>query len=252
RQQEEHEDRIKREQASQPKQPQPQAATPQAPQTAVVTGNGQPTSCSDISGLGSPRLALSYNCKKASQRIRCAAGGNCLGDAKWTKAEPYNHGPSIITFQPFQGAAIVIPAGESLWSVPDNTSRGRHLEARPWSKEPKTVKECAQENTSATVREFEVALRCELERQLAQDEEIATRKEYPQYMAFSACEPPSKRRITAGWEQRSLDYCKAHPNEPIGWCDIPARDNRTDSHPLREPDWLSDSDCRKLDDIMLL
>lgn len=209
--------------------------------------NTQNTSCSDITGTNSsspgpkcrPELGIGLGCPQRN---------GCDVFARWTSKRPYNQASEPVVFFSFLGDSIVIPPGYSLWSMPaSGASTRRKLEAHKWSGEPKSdQKNCAQEYTTATVREFEVDIRCELDRQMRLRRDFIFREDTSDYMNIEQCRPPAKVRMNTGWERKSLQYWKAHPDEPVGWCDIPAKDGRTDTKKIRQPNWLPGSQCEIL------
>ncbi len=202
-----------------------------------------PSHCgSDITGTKGP-AANRQNCDQPKTGIVCGSGGDCLKKAKWTDAEPYNHDSAPITLRQFNGAAIVITLGETLWSVPDNNSTGRRLEARKWDGKSRSGTSCRVEYGNTTTEAFMVGIECELERQAKLESEFELREDFFPYMNEEDCKAPATIRRNTGWESKTLQYWKDNPKEPVGWCDKPARDNRTDSRPLREPNWHSTKEC---------
>ncbi|MFZ2555310.1 MAG: hypothetical protein WAZ27_02190 [Minisyncoccia bacterium] len=201
-----------------------------------------PSNCgSDISGTGGP-AAQRQNCDNARTGIACAPGSDCLKKAKWTDSEPYNHDSAPITFRQFNGAEIILKMGETLWSVPEKGFTGRRLEARKWDGKTSGAN-CRVEYANTTTEAFMVGIGCELERQAKLQSEFEAREDSYPYMHEEDCKPPATIRRNDGWESKSLQYWKDNPKEPVGWCDKPARDNRTDSRPLREPNWHTSKEC---------
>ena len=225
-----------------PPPPRQQAAA-SAPAAAAAPRAPQQGSCSDISGTGGARM----NCPQPQANavgLACGQASNCLTQAKWTFQKPFNQSRTPLAFRQFHGPEVSIPSGYSLWSVPDATApTKRRLEARQWSGKPKTGGRCANEYLDATSRAFEVRVECETERQARLHREFEEREDAYPYMDVSDCRSPWKVQMTADWQQRSLDYWKARPSEPVGWCVGPVRDGRQDKRPLREPKWRTAQQC---------
>ena len=249
-------DRIERknkeEQAAAPSAaPTPQQQRPHSSPPRQVTQRDE--KCSDVSGTGGPPLA----CPSSSSRFgfSCGAGANCAAQTKWAAYEPYNHGKTPVTFHQFQGTAIVIKEGESLWSIPDEASpTGRRLEARPWDKVsifPLMQHKCNQERTTAAIKPFVVRIECEIERQEDLQREFEHREDSYPYIGYDECKSPKTLKLNPDWEKKSLEYWKANPEMPVGWCFIPARDNREDVRKVREPNWLPPGQCKSTHPIEL-
>jgi hypothetical protein len=227
----------------------PASAPPNPPKALPTAAAAAPAdSCSDVSGTGAPPIQCSGKTVQAGQYgIRCPTG-DCLKTAGWTRERPYNQGHTPLKFEQFSGPAIIIPPGYSLWSVADpSTSSRRTLVARPWSGSAMSSAKCAQEYTTATNRDFEVNLECETQRQATLQSEFERREGSLPYMNYSACKGKGHvLQINHGWQARSLDYWKAHPGEPVATCYIVAEGGRSDTHKLREPNWLPENECGRI------
>lgn len=240
------------------------APVPAAPQTSATTNRpaSAPSAqvprttskadrdCSDVSGTGGPRLQCSTT-TFPKVGLNCQGGGDCMAKSKWSAAKPYNQGTEPVAFSQFRGPTVVIPTGHSLWSVKDQYSPTRRvLVARPWSGDSKRgtapgIADCMQEGSNATTVDFEVSLTCETNRQLELQEKFEHREDLNPFMDADACRSPRTLKMNPDWEKRSLEYWKANPDEPVGWCFIPARDNREDVRKVREPNWLTTQDCER-------
>src|SRR3984893_3362243 len=198
----------------------------------------------DPASVGSNQQGAGVSCSTITGRnISSSSSDSCLQGAKWTQAQPYNHTKTPVTFHPFRGSAINIPMGYSLWSVPDHSSTGRHLEAKLWGNQPKAGGKCSNEYTDATVIQFEVRIECEIARQEKLRKEFEEREDNYPSMDVSDCRAPWTVRITDGWQEQRAVHWNWHPEEPIGCCDGPVRDNRQDHRPLREPKWHTAKEC---------
>ncbi len=213
------------------------------PPPAPVASNQPINSSQPVSGF-QPENAVSCGSDITGTGGPPASTASCLSRAKWMDSEPYNHSNSPLSFHPFHGPIITINLGDSLWSVPDNSSpTGRRLEARPWDNQTSfraSQGKCAQENTSATVQPFIVRMECEIDRQAKLEKDFEAREDtcIPQ----SRCmQPPD---FLSDWQQRPSSYWQANPQQHIGTCVVSIRDVREDRRCVREPDWHTASECK--------
>ncbi len=221
----------------------PTQQRPQSTAPSQVTQRDE--KCSDVSGTGGPRIACPPSAKFG---FSCGTGTDCAAQAKWIPYEPYNHSKTPVTFHQFRGAAIVIKEGETLWSIPDETSpTRRRLEALPWDKVstfPLMQHKCSQEQTTATNKPFVVRIECEIERQGDLQKKFETREDSNTlYMDTGSCKSPWTLSLKPGWEKLPASYWKENPDEPVGWCLGPMRNNRQDSKRVREPKWHTEAEC---------
>jgi hypothetical protein len=99
--------------------------------------------------------------------------------------------------------------------------------------------------------EFQVSIACEHDRQEAAKKEAADEaarekerfeKRENNYKPRSSCKPPDTIEENAGWEDRSLDHWKRHPEEPTAWC-VSGNGERK---PLRQRSWSPPNECEAL------
>jgi hypothetical protein len=230
--------------------PPPATRTATATATATATTTAPPVSgripfilCPGVSKSTSTSTITSRDTARTTDATPPAAANDrhpCLQKAKWTRAEPYNHGPDSLVITPFYGPRFLLKPGEELWSVQDpSITGGRRLEGRPWDHDSESGStRCTELNVQAPRTEaFRVRMDCEIERQEQSQREFESREDH--YMARSACK---SYKPNAGWEKKSTDYWKTHREEPTGWCFDPSRGS--DLRPVRQENWRSVRQCQ--------
>lgn len=231
--------------------PAPSVARPAAPPAPAA-----PRSADNCSTITDSSHIGGGPCPPHRGGLRCQGATGftaCLQAAGWTTSQPYNHGKAPLVFKPFRGSEISIGPGESLFSIPD--SGGRKLVPGPWDgggddrvgTEPEAIDEtrCAQKDTNANTRKFQVSLVCEMRRQLLEQGEFARREN--SYLDPTQCR--GKIRLLPDYEKKTAQYWLEHPDEPVGYCDEEDRRSsatRTNSRPIREPRWLTPAECQAL------